>query len=935
MKSCHSLFTTFIVFLSILFLSPAAHALDLHLDINFDYSYTPYQMPASLQNQYVSPAPPGERLPPPSPAIEAQGDIKPWTPLTVGLIPQIPDLGTLIFNPGPFDLMIITHKDFIDELEPLKQHKEYLDVKTHVFSWQSLDTQFTDQGSDIPERIKKAIWYYRKNCGIKYVMLVGDSDMFPVRYCRVYDSKHWGNGYTPADLYYADLFKQNGSFDDWDGNGNGIFCEMQGAAWTPGSTLADINLDGLDLYPDIALGRVPASTKAEVTTYVNKVISYEFASYKAPWFKKSLLIVPGYHDKTSDPFEEYPGSWSAKEYVANKLESLGFTTTKLYDHRIIGLPAGLGDGDPSVDSIRTTIDNGVGFLNFSGHGNTNVWGNAININEIKTLNNADKLPVAFAAACSTARFHADTHYLAKDGTTFNVALSCPNTEDVRGCWPANPNAAVAPEPACLQKNSAGNWDQDSMAEGFLVKKDTGTIAYIGSYTGAQGGSQYLDKYFFAAYAASKKPPTLGFLWNSAVKRYIDNDFHINFNSTHDWVPAAMYHHIQKYMLFGDPSLRVGGVSHFQRNDFTGTYNMAHDGWFGQLELRKKHGDTVEGTSNISGKYIARDGREHAVWGYVRTAEYPVPDSNGPDHKINFHINFNDTPDQADDQKFEGYIFTHGKDAMAGITYWNNTPFGFYSTKSGHGQAGFDVDTWVEAGTVEKQDFLGTYQMNHDGWTGTLTLWAVNDDPIEQLPNIKGTYTDQDGKSHQVRAWVQTPTYPLTDTWGPRHKIMLYIDFADTPQTGDDQKFEGYLFTRTKDAFAGVTYWNGTPFGFYAKKQWPQAAIMANGKDSSTTVATNTPVSITVTLDPGAYKQKLSDWWFVVNTPFGWFSFVYPTGWVSGLHMCIQAPLFTVHSVELLNIGLPAGDYIFYFAVDNLADGKLNTPWWDYVSVYVQ
>jgi hypothetical protein len=49
-----------------------------------------------------------------------------------------------------------------------------------------------------------------------------------------------------------------------------------------------------------------------------------------------------------------------------------------------------------------------------------------------------------------------------------------------------------------------------------------------------------------------------------------------------------------------------------------------------------------------------------------------------------------------------------------------------------------------------------------------------------------------------------------------HRIVFWVDFNDTPDTlRDDQRFDGYLMTVTKDAMAGVTWANAVPHGFYA------------------------------------------------------------------------------------------------------------------------
>ncbi|MDD3554571.1 MAG: C25 family cysteine peptidase [Deltaproteobacteria bacterium] len=878
--------------------------------------------PVTLNYQLVSPTPPGGTLLPPAPALPQDATIKlePWAPPNIGILPQIIDIHQIYEFITPFDLLIIADEQFVDALKPLKAHKDATDIPTRIYSWQELVQRFHSQGRDDPERIKKAIAAFRKGCNIKYVMLVGDVDRFPVRYCKGYDSQDWGDGYAPSDLYYADLFKANGTeFDDWDGNHNNIFCEIQGANGTLNDeSLSSINLDGIDLYPDVAVGRVPASTTAEVTIYVNKVIQYEFAAYKTEWSQKALLIVPGYLDDNDGKYYDYPGSWQAKEVVSTTLAAAGLTPTKLYDSRIVGLTAGLSNGEPTALNIKNFINGGLGFVNFLGHGGPDTWG-PYNISDLAALTNSDKLPIVFAGACSTAQFHFGTTFMDVNGHVFNQLTQCPVYNGAHRCWPANPNAAHMPEPANVQP---AVYDSDSMAEEFLVKRNTGAVAYIGAYTGTQGGSQMLDKYFFEGYRYMMHPAKLGYMWNYAVRRYIANNFHIDFGAGCDWCPAAMWHHIHKYMLFGDPSLRVGGISTIQRADFVGTFQSDHDGWRGHLTLQKADGNFIEGTPNMSGTYTDGSGKKHGVRGYVRTADYPLTPASDPDHKITFYIDFNDTATQNDDQKFEGYLFTRTKNAVAGITYWNNIPFGFFINQKGNLQGG----PQLISGPVTTNSFIGTYSMNHDGWEGVLKLWR-NLSTIHVIGSdfwaLLGQYTDQNNKTHAVRGKVKESV--ANPAGWVDHKIEFYIDFNDTiTNQNDDQKFEGYLFTQTKDGMAGITWWNNTPFGFYAEKERPPAPhIYANGATKTLHISHTEQVSVTVQLDPGVLKNSQYDWWAVAATPFGFFSFVPPGIWQAGIHNVFQYMPVALPPYEILNIALPPGTYTFYFGLDDQPDNQLN------------
>ena len=92
-------------------------------------------------------------------------------------------------------------------------------------------------------------------------------------------------------------------------------------------------------------------------------------------------------------------------------------------------------------------------------------------------------------------------------------------------------------------------------------------------------------------------------------------------------------------------------------------------------------------------------------------------------------------------------------------------------------------------------------------------------------------------------------------------------------------------------------------------------IKANGSDGPLTVSSSTPVSITVSLDPGNEAGTMADWWVYAATPFGTYSYVYPSGWQPGLTKTIHTPLFALASTEIGNRTLPVGDYVFSFDCD--------------------
>jgi hypothetical protein len=222
-------------------------------------------------------------------------------------------------NPFPlestYDLVIIAPSKFTGILEGLVSHKESKGIATHMVTTDEIYDDFT--GYDKPESIKKFIKDALETWGIKYVMIVGGLNSkwiaeprehinhgtkdwhVPVRYVNIIY-----NGDEPgycADLYYGDIYKAGGEFEDWDYNGNNIFAE---------------NADILDCHPDVAVGRIPCRNKAEVKDMVDKIIEYETGICDPSWFKEMLTVSgDGFLDQEAFNIQWNTNSESDGEYT--------------------------------------------------------------------------------------------------------------------------------------------------------------------------------------------------------------------------------------------------------------------------------------------------------------------------------------------------------------------------------------------------------------------------------------------------------------------------------------------------------------------------------------------------------------------------------------------------------------------------------------------
>ncbi|HMA83364.1 MAG TPA: C25 family cysteine peptidase, partial [Candidatus Thermoplasmatota archaeon] len=204
------------------------------------------------------------------------------------------------------EFIIISPSKFTDALQPLITHKNAKGISTTLVTVEELysgdwPVENFQIGRDDAETIKFFISEAVKQWNTEYVMLVGGKEEVPVRYARINTNssssqsqmiQYFFQGLPDfmqmmdtyiSDLYYADLFFDNGSFCSWDTNNNMQFAEK--------NEIEQIDL--VNIYPDVAVGRLLCTSKEEVEIVLNKIINYETNQNADASWKENVTVCGG------------------------------------------------------------------------------------------------------------------------------------------------------------------------------------------------------------------------------------------------------------------------------------------------------------------------------------------------------------------------------------------------------------------------------------------------------------------------------------------------------------------------------------------------------------------------------------------------------------------------------------------------------------------
>ena len=247
------------------------------------------------------------------------------------------------------NMLIIAYDDFMDEMEPFIEWKTMKGMPVEMVGVSSIG-----DAAAIDAYVEN---YYNEN-GLVYLLLVGDAAQVQPLYSSV------GNGESDIMFTY---------------------------------------ISGNDHYGELMVGRFSAETGEHVTTQVNRVISYE---------KNTQAGNTNYANAIGIASNEGPGDDNEMdfEHMRNiRTDLINFTYNQVgeYYDGSQGLEDGAGNPNPS--DIVSEIENGIGLINYVGHGSDESCATSgISNNDLTNLTNYEALPFFWSVACVNGNFASTT-----------------------------------------------------------------------------------------------------------------------------------------------------------------------------------------------------------------------------------------------------------------------------------------------------------------------------------------------------------------------------------------------------------------------------------------------------------------------------------------------------------------------------------------------
>ena len=256
------------------------------------------------------------------------------------------------------DWVLIGPREFLPAARPLVDLRRSQGLLAKPIALEDVYSEF-GFGEANPQAIHDLLSFAFHNWKTKprYVVLLGDSTYDPQDYLNTHVKDR-----VPSSLVETSYL------------------------WTVSDpTLAAVNGD--DLVPDLAIGRLSAGTFAEAQRLVNKLVAFEQAGRT---FAGTAVLVADNAD--------IAGNFEADQDDIASSVLQGRAVEKIYLRDL---------GAATRATIRAAFDSGPGLVSYVGHGATAVWAseNVWNNTDIPTLADQDQQPLLLTLNCLNGFFH--------------------------------------------------------------------------------------------------------------------------------------------------------------------------------------------------------------------------------------------------------------------------------------------------------------------------------------------------------------------------------------------------------------------------------------------------------------------------------------------------------------------------------------------------
>jgi hypothetical protein len=266
------------------------------------------------------------------------------------------------------DYLMIAHGSLKAAIEPLAAHHRRSGLNVTVVDIEDIYDEF-NFGIHSPGAIRDFIshaWHHWEKPAPRFVLLAGDAS---------WDIRH-------ADAGHRNLVPtlKVRAHDELAASDNGF-----------------VTVAGDDWRPDLAIGRIPASSAAELSPIIAKLIRYSEQAEIGPWRRSIAWIA----DKNAN-FQKISSD------LAGNMNKAGFGA------RLIFPPADSGAGEQGQQALKQALTDGQLLVHFVGHGGRYVWRTGppdyrnstdlFSSSDVEELPPGARLPLVLSMTCSSGPF---------------------------------------------------------------------------------------------------------------------------------------------------------------------------------------------------------------------------------------------------------------------------------------------------------------------------------------------------------------------------------------------------------------------------------------------------------------------------------------------------------------------------------------------------